>query len=52
MLNVKLFQMDAFTSANYEETLRPRMEKRSGEAAEGHRRRQRFHWLGQSASGL
>ena len=26
MLNVKLFQMDAFTSANYEETLRPRME--------------------------
>ena len=26
MLNVKLFQMDTFTSANYEETLRPRME--------------------------
>ena len=26
MLNVKLFQMDTFTPANYEEDLRPRME--------------------------
>ena len=35
MLNVKLFQMDTFTSANYEETLRPRMESAQEKLLQG-----------------